>query len=280
MKYRKFGKTDLKISALGFGCMRLPTTTNAAGHHVVDTPVAVSLLRHAIEKGVNYFDTAYGYHGGESEVVTGLALRDGYRERVHLATKFPCWEFKKKGDFERILKVQLKRLQTDYLDCYMLHALGRDSFQKIAVESGVLDRLIAAKKAGVVRHIGFSFHDGVETFKRIVDHTDAWDFCQIQYNYMDTTNQAGTEGLRYAAAKGLAVIVMEPLLGGKLADKMPDDVKTVFDGSGKTNTEMALDFIWNQPEASFLLSGMGTKKMVDENVKYANRSKVGMLTLD
>ena len=276
MKYRNFGRTPVKVSALGFGCMRLPTV----GENIVDIPQAVSIIRRAIDKGVNYLDTAYGYIGGESEKTVGLALQDGYRERVMVATKFPCWEFKQKGDFERILKIQLKRLKTDYLDCYMLHALGRDSFRKIAVENGVLENLVAAKKSGKVKHIGFSFHDNIDAFKTIVDHTDVWDFCQIQYNYMDTANQAGIEGLRYAAARGISVIVMEPLLGGKLADKMPADVQTVFDGTGKTNTEWALDFVWNHPEVSMLLSGMGTKQMVDDNIKYANRSKPGMLTAE
>jgi len=159
----------------------------------------------------------------------------------------------------------------------MLHALSRDSFEKIAVKAGVLERLVAAKKEGVVKHIGFSFHDNFETFKMIVDHTDVWDFCQIQYNYMDIANQAGTEGMRHAASKGLAVIAMEPLLGGKLADKMPAKAAKVFEGSGKTNTEWALDFLWNQPEVSMVLSGMGTKQMVDDNIKYAKRAKVGML---
>jgi len=277
MKYRKFGRTGFKVSALGFGCMRLPLVTGEDGKQSVDTPAAVSLLRHAIDRGVDYFDTAFGYHNSESEVVVGHALRDGYREKVRVATKFPCWDFKKKGDFERVLEIQLGRLQTSYIDCYMLHGLSADSFGQIAVKAGVLERLVAAKREGVVKNIGFSFHDNLETFKRIVDYTDVWDFCQIQYNYMDTANQAGTEGMRHAAAKGLAVIAMEPLLGGKLADKMPAKIAKFFDGTGKTNTEWALDFLWNQPEISMALSGMGSKQMVDDNIKYANRSKIGML---
>ena len=281
MKYREFGKTGEKISTLGFGCMRfpmMPADPSAPEQKpAVNIPEAVALLRHAIDNGVNYVDTAYGYHGGESEKIVGLALRDGYRQRTNLATKFPCWEFKQPGDFDRILDIQLERLQTDHLDFYMLHALSRDSWEKIALQGGVLEQLRAAKASGKVRRIGFSFHDNLDVFKSIVDHTDAWDFCQIQFNYLDIANQAGLAGLRHAAAKGLAVIVMEPLRGGKLADLMHDDVRKVFDGTGKTNTEWALDFVWNHPEVSLLLSGMGTRRMVDENMEYADRASAGML---
>lgn len=281
MKYRKFGKTGVKVSALGFGAMRLPVIpvdkSDPKLKSVVDDDAAVALIRRAIDKGVNYVDTAYGYHGGNSERVVGLALQDGYREKTYLATKFPCWEWKKSGDFGRILNKQLKRLKTDHIDFYMLHALGAQSWNDIILKNGLLEKLIKAKKSGKVRHIGFSFHDNLDVFKSIVDYTDAWDFCQIQLNYIDTDNQAGLAGLRYANAKGLAVVVMEPLHGGSLANLMSPDVVKVFEGTGKSHVEWGLDFIWNMPEVALLLSGMGSKQMVDDNIKYAGRSSVGML---
>lgn len=281
MKYRKFGKLGLEVSALGFGAMRLPVIladpSDPKSKSSVDDPEAIRLIRRAIDQGLNYVDTAYGYHGGDSERVVGLALQDGYRDKTFLATKFPCWEWKQPGDFERILDKQLQRLRTDYLDFYMLHALGAQSWNDIILKNGLLDNLLKAKQSGKVRHMGFSFHDSLDAFKQIVDYTDQWDFCQIQLNYIDTEYQAGLAGLRYASSKGLAVIVMEPLHGGDLANVSPD-VAAIFAGTGKTPVEWALDYIWNMPEVALLLSGMGSQQMVDDNLVYADRSAVGMLS--
>ena len=280
MKYREFGKTGIQVSALGFGAMRLPVVAidpqDPKSEKVVDEKEAVAIIRRAIRKGVNYVDTAYGYHGGHSERIVGLALQDGWREKTYLATKFPCWQWKKSGDFGRILNTQLKRLQTDHIDFYMFHAVGAQSWNDVILKQGLLEKMLKARKAGKIRHIGFSFHDSLEVFKSIVDYTDIWDFCQIQINYLDTEHQAGLAGLRYAHAKGLAVIAMAPLKGGTLAN-LPQEAAKVFEGTARSPVEWGLDFLWNMPEVSMLLSGMGTRQMVDDNVQYAGRSKPGML---
>jgi predicted aldo/keto reductase-like oxidoreductase len=276
MQYRKFGKLDWQASALGFGCMRLPTLDGKAGN--IDQDKVNEMLHTAIEAGVNYFDTAYVYHDQMSEVALGRALQGGYRERVRLATKSPIWLIKESADFDRLLDEQLKRLQTGTIDFYLLHALNRESWAKVQ-QLDLLRRAEAAKADGRIRYLGFSFHDNLETFKQIVDGYDAWDFCQIQYNYMDTTVQAGTEGLQYAAEKGLAVIIMEPLLGGKLALDLPA-TRPLWDSAAQKRkpADWALQWLWNHPEVSLVLSGMGTLQQVEENLRSASVSGPGTLT--
>jgi predicted aldo/keto reductase-like oxidoreductase len=275
MQYRKFGKIDWQASALGFGCMRLPTIDGKAGN--IDQEKTTAMIRKAIETGVNYFDTAYVYHDQMSEVALGKALQDGYRERVRIATKSPIWLINEGADFDRLLDEQLQRLQTKTIDFYLLHALNRESWAKIQ-KLGLLQRAAAAKADGRIRYIGFSFHDDLETFKQIVDGYDAWDFCQIQYNYMDTSVQAGTEGLHYAAEKGLAVVIMEPLLGGKLALDLPATRPLWASAAQKRKpADWALQWLWNQPEVSLVLSGMGAMEQVEENLHSASVSKPGLL---
>ncbi len=284
MQYRNFGKHELKVSALGFGAMRLPTRKiQGAGNRLdsnIDEAEAIKMIRYAIDNGVNYVDTAYGYHGGESEILTGKALQDGYRNKTMLATKSPVWHIKKPEDFDRLLDEQLSKLQTEYVDFYLLHAIGRHSWRNTVLKQDVLQRAEAAKKAGKIKYLGFSFHDGINAFKEIVDGYDKWDFCQIQYNYMDIENQAGMEGLKYAASKGLAVVIMEPLLGGRLANP-PKDIKAIFDesGTGRSASDWGLEWLWNQPEVSVVLSGMSTMRQVEENIAAADRSGVGGFSL-
>lgn len=277
MQYRKFGKLDWQPSALGFGCMRLPIIDGKAGQ--IDQAKVDEMIHRAFEAGVNYYDTAYAYHEGKSEAALGKALAGGLREKVRVATKSPVWLINEAGDFDRLLDEQLKRLQTDHVDFYLLHALNRDYWAKIQ-KLGLLKRAEAARADGRIRHLGFSFHDNLETFKQIVDGHNAWDFCQIQYNYMDTTVQAGTEGLQYAAAKGLGVVIMEPLLGGKLALDLPA-TRPIWDSAEKKRTpaDWALQWVWNHPEVSVVLSGMSTLRQVEENIQSAGVSGPGTLTV-
>jgi hypothetical protein len=276
MHYRRFGELDWKASALGFGCMRLPTEN---GKEDIDEAQATEMLRYAIDNGVNYVDTAYPYHGGNSEPFVGRALQDGYREKVRVATKMPSWKIEGREDFDRYLNEQLERLQTEHVDFYLLHALREDSWHKLR-NLDVLDWAEGAIEDGRVGHLGFSFHDDYEVFKEIVDAYD-WTFCQIQYNYMDLENQAGTRGLKYAASRGLAVVIMEPLLGGKLVDP-PESVQEIWNQSPTTRSpaDWALQWLWHQPEVSVVLSGMSTMDHVVENVTSADRSRTGILTAD
>jgi predicted aldo/keto reductase-like oxidoreductase len=195
MQYRKFGKLDWQASALGFGCMRLPTTDGMPISENIDEAEATAMLRRAIDEGVNYVDTAYTYHGGRSEVVLGRALRGGYREKVKLVTKSPVWLVRAAEDFDTYLNEQLQKLEDDHIDLYLLHGLSARRWDTL-LELGVMERAEAAVRDGRIGHIGFSFHDRLEAFKRIVDEYDGWAMAQIQYNYMDTESQAGTEGPR------------------------------------------------------------------------------------
>lgn len=274
MQYRDFGKTGEKVSALGFGCMRLPTQKNLL--HSIDEPEAIKIIREGIDQGINYIDTAFFYHNGKSEGLVGKALGDGYREKVLLATKSPFGGFKFGFEFDKILDTQLKRLQTDHIDMYLLHAASLKSWKNSALKFDLLSKMEKARDAGKIRYIGFSFHDSLDAFMTILNGYDRWDFCQIQYNYVNTDYQAGTKGLEAAAAKGLGVIVMEPLLGGKLAQ--PTENLQAALPAGVPPVQAALDFIWDRPEVSLLLSGMSNAQQVRENLQYADESRIGKLS--
>ena len=279
MQYRKFGKLDWKVSALGFGAMRLPTIEGDQAK--VDEAEAIRMIRYAIDHGVNYLDTAYMYHGGLSERIVGRALQDGYREKIRLTTKLPVQQVQSDEDFDRLLNEQLERLQTDKLDFYLLHGLNSSSWAKVR-DLGILPRAERAMADGRFDHFGFSFHDDYDAFKGIIDDYDNWTLCQMQYNYMDIEFQAGTRGLEYAAGKGLAVVVMEPLRGGRLAKQPSEKVANVFENAPQKRTPAAwgLLWVWNHPEVSLALSGMSTMEQVVENVDVAGHSGPGTFTTD
>jgi predicted aldo/keto reductase-like oxidoreductase len=278
MQYRRFGSLDWKSSALGFGCMRLPVLNNDSGE--INEREAARMVRHAIDHGLNYVDTAYPYHRENSERFVGRVLQDGYREKVCLATKLPIWKVNEAEDFDRILNEQLSKLQTDHVDFYLLHGLGNERWSKVR-DMGVREWLLKARESGRIRHLGFSFHDELPVFKEIIDSFEDWDFCQIQYNYIDIEHQAGTEGLQYAAARGMGVVVMEPLLGGRLVNP-PEPIRAMWDEFPvrRSPADWALQWLWNQPEVSVVLSGMSAFQQVEENLASADRSGIGKLTAE
>lgn len=270
MKYRKFGRIGWEVSALGFGAMRLPILDNDFSK--INEPETIRMIRYAIDHGVNYIDSAYGYHRGNSEIIIGKALKDGYRERVRVATKLPCHDISKPEDFDLCLNEQLKRLGTERIDFYLLHHLNKLIWPKM-LNLGILNWADAAIADGRIGYLGFSFHDNYELFKEIVDFYD-WTLCQIQYNFADENFQAGTRGLRYANKKGLAVIVMEPNKGGRLI-KPPENIAKLWEETvvKKTPQELALRWVWNHPEVTLALSGMNKFEQVVENVSFTEYSE-------
>lgn len=279
MKYRQFDKLGWEASALGFGAMRLPVVNG--DYNNIDEAEAIRMIRYAIDNGVNYVDTAWGYHGGNSELLVAKALKDGYREKIALATKLPSWLIKKEEDMDYYLDKQLERLETDHIDFYLLHALNKDRWENYK-EFNIFNWIEKVKAQGKIKHIGFSFHDEFNVFKGIVDDWDKWDFCQIQYNYMDIDSQAGLEGLKYAASKGLAVVIMEPVRGGRLAGQPPKPVTDLWSISKteRTPADWALQWLWNQPEVTIVLGGMSTMEQVKQNIESAGKSGVDTLSQD
>jgi hypothetical protein len=275
MLYRMMQDKGNPLSILGFGCMRLPVNKD----YSVDEAEARRQIRFAIDRGVNYVDTAYSYHNGQSEPILGRILKDGYREKVNVATKLPCWLINTREDMDRILNEQLQRLQTDHIDFYMLHGLTKGSWEKMK-GLGAGEFLDAAVQDGRIRHAGFSFHHSLTAFKEIVDSRD-WTFCQIQYNFMDEHYQAGTGGLHYAAKKGLGVIAMEPIRGGHLAKDVPG-IREIWSRSttgGKFSpAQWALRWVWNHPEVTLALSGMNTMQQVEQNLAVADCGLPNSLT--
>lgn len=277
MKYRTFGSTGVEMSALGLGCMRLPTVPLIP--QKVDVKKSVSLIRNAIDQGVNYIDTAWPYHFGGSEKVVGMALQDGYRDRVHLVTKLFMPLVRKPEDFDNFLNKQLDKLQTDHLDTYLFHALNKGAFEKVKTLK-LIEKMLEARQQGKLKYIGFSFHDTLPVLKEIIDFFD-WDVTQIQYNYMDTGIQATSEGLKYAAAKQMAVVIMEPVKGGQLANPPQEALDVMARAKARRSpVDWALQYLWNLPEVSVVLSGMGSRQMLDENCRSADRSGIGTLSED
>jgi predicted aldo/keto reductase-like oxidoreductase len=276
LKFRKMGSLDWKVSALGLGCMRLPP--RRINRLRARTKESVDLIRYGIDQGINYIDTAWPYHLGDSEKIIGQALEDGYREKVHLVTKLPMFMVRNSKNFDKYITTQMKRLKTDYLDSYLFHAVNAGQFQKIK-NLKLLEKMEKAKDEGLIRSIGFSFHDTLPVFKEIIDYFP-WDITQIQYNYFDTNVQATTEGLKHAHSKGIAVVIMEPLKGGTLANPPKEALKILNSSQIKrTPVDWALQFLWNKPEVSVVLSGMNSKKMIKENCQSADNSGINSLSI-
>ena len=272
MKYRndRYGNP---ISVLGYGCMRF-TVKN--GH--IDVAKAREEIQRAFDSGINYYDTAYVYPGNE-EALGEIMESLGIREKVNIATKLPHYRLKKAEDIEKYFREELRRLRTTYVDYYLMHMLNDvRSWERISA-LGIQDWIRAKKESGEIRQIGFSYHGNTEMFKQLIDAYD-WDFCQIQYNYMDEYSQAGVEGLRYAAAKGLPVVIMEPLRGGWLANKLPKDAGKILADFPENRSPAAWGFrwLWNQPEVTCVLSGMNSREMVEENLKTAEEAVPGCMT--
>jgi predicted aldo/keto reductase-like oxidoreductase len=274
MQYRTFGKTGLQVSALGFGCMRFPVINKDSSR--INEEEATKMLHYAIDQGVNYIDTAYPYHAkdfsqpGSSEPFLAKALKNRYREKVHLATKLPCWLVQAPEDLERFLDEQLARLETDRFDFYLLHSLNSFTWEKMK-GFGALEFLDKAIKDGKIRYAGFSFHDEIDLFKEIVDAYD-WSMCQIMYNYYDEDFQAGREGLEYAASRDIPVVAMEPLRGGALVSGLPREAREVLEAAvpGRSEVDWALGWLWNHPAVSVVLSGMSHLDHVNENLELAD----------
>jgi predicted aldo/keto reductase-like oxidoreductase len=273
MQYRRMRRVEAPLSILGFGAMRLPMAPDGR----IDWSSATALVRHAIDCGVNYVDTAYVYHDGESEPFLGAALADGYRERVHLATKLPGWLVQSRADMDRLLDEQLGRLRTDAVDFYLLHGMTGEGFERLR-GLGVLEFLDDALSDGRIRHTGFSFHDDFAAFTAIVDAYD-WTLAQVQYNYLDVHYQGGEEAVRYAADRGLGVVVMEPLRGGALARPIPGAAELwARAGTGRTPAAWGFAWLWDQPEVTVVLSGMNAMDQLDENLATAEEARPGMLS--
>lgn len=274
MQYRTFDKTGQKVSLLGMGTMHLPVTEDGQ----VDREAAISMIRHSIDEGINYVDTAYMYHDGESEKIVGQALKDGYREKVLLADKMPVWLAKDEEAMRSIFDEQFARLEVDVIDMYLVHNVTVPVWKR-AQKFHLMDFLEEKRAEGKIRHIGFSFHDQLSLFKEVID-SYPWDFCQIQLNYMDKEFQAGEEGLHYAAEKGIPVIIMEPLKGGKLTDTLPPSVKALWKQAEiqRTPAEWALRWVANHSEILTILSGMSAPEQLEENLRILSQAKPNSLT--
>ena len=269
MNYRK-DKYGNDISILGYGCMRFSRTAGK-----IDLEKTEKEIMTAFHHGVNYFDTAYVY-GGSEAALGKILKRNHIRKQVYIATKLPHYLIKATDSMDKYFKEQLRRLQTNYVDYYLMHMLTDVQTWERLKSLGILEWLEEKKKNGAIRQVGFSYHGNSDMFCQLVDAYD-WDFCQIQYNYMDENSQAGRKGLQYANKKGLPVIIMEPLRGGKLVNRLPKEAEKIFEKYPVKHTpaQWALRWLWNQPEVTCVLSGMNSKKMVQDNIKTASTVSVG-----
>lgn len=262
MEKRKMENLGIETSLLGFGCMRFPILENGE----INEPEAEKMLDKAIAEGVNYIDTAYPYHGGKSEIVTGKILKKYDRDSFYLATKLPLWLVNSLEDVDRLFEEQLSKLQTDYIDFYLMHALGRERWDAMK-KLGVVERLEKLKEEGRIKYLGFSFHDSYEVFEEILNYRE-WDFCQIQLNYMDAEEQAGVKGASLAASKNVPLVIMEPVKGGSLA-VFADDIMGKFHAINPeaSAASFALRWVGSLPGVKVILSGMSTMEQVEDNLK-------------
>ena len=274
MQYRTFKKLDREVSLLGMGTMRLPETEDGQ----INEPEAIDIIRSAIDAGINYVDTAFGYHNGKSEGLVGKALRDGYREKVLLADKMPIWLAKDEEHRKEMFQTQLERLDTDYIDMYLVHSVNKPNWKRIK-KLNLMPFLEEMKAAGKIKHIGFSFHDSYELFEEVLD-SYPWEFCQIQLNYMDKDIQAGVKGLKLAAEKGLSVIIMEPLKGGKLTTGIPPTVQELWNNAPVKRTPAEWGFKWlaNMPEVTLILSGMSSGEQLQQNIATVSAADLNVLS--
>ncbi len=264
-------KADLSI--LGFGCMRFPKKGNG-----VDMEETERELAYAIEHGINYFDTAYIYKGNE-KVLGSLVAKNHWREQIKIATKIPHYMIKSMEGLDKLFQEQLNRLQTDYVDNYLMHMLPDVYIWSKLIRMGILDWIQEKKSSGQIRNIGFSYHGNTQHFVELLDAYD-WDFCQVQYNYMDEFSQAGRAGVEHAEEKGIPVIIMEPLRGGRLVNDLPVKAVEAFQKAEpkRSPAEWGLRWLWNQSGVSVILSGMNSMDMVKENIRIAQNVRVGELT--
>ena len=279
MQYRTMPGSDEKLSVLGFGCMRLPTKGRFVSS--IDVQEAKKQILYAIDNGVNYLDTAYPYHKGESESFLGkYILKNGYREKVNIATKLPVFMINKKEKFDEIFSKQLAKLNVEYIDYYLLHAINGSTWEKMK-SLGIIDWMKGIKNQGRVRKLGFSYHGAYEDFPGVVNDFD-WDFTQIQYNILDENMQAGRAGIEYAHDKGLGVIVMEPLRGGSLAGKLPRQIEQIYERSGisRSPAQWALRWIYDNPAVTLLLSGMNDLEHIKQNIETASQAYPRCMTPD
>ena len=277
MKYREFGKLGIKGSAFGLGCMRF--NGEASGDSIIDEQKAISLIRRAIDGGVTYIDTAYVYLDQTSEIVVGKALQDGYRDKVTIATKMPAEYVKNRKDMEELLDTELKKLQTDHIDFYLMHGIDLKKWEYFK-SIGAPEFFDEMKAAGKIRYKCFSFHGPYDEFEKILTDSD-WDMVQIQYNFMDINNQAGTKGLELAGKLGIPVVIMEGLLGGRLA-KAPDNVQAIYDSFPVKRTPVEWSFRWlcNHPEVATVLSGCNEAEQIDDNLRIFDTVEPGIMTED
>ncbi len=277
MKYRKFDKIEMPASIFGLGCMRFNGA--ASGDSIIDEEKAISLIRRAIDGGVNYLDTAYVYLDKTSEIVLGKALLDGYRDKVTIATKMPLGAVKNREDMEKLLDEELKKLQTDHIDYYLMHGIDKNGWEKFKA-IGAPEFFDDMKKEGKIKYKCFSFHGSYEDFEYILKDCD-WDMVQIQYNIMDIDNQAGTKGLKLAGELGIPVVIMEGLLGGKLA-KAPDTVQALYDSFPEKRSAVEWAFRWlaNNPEIMTILSGCNEADQIDDNLRIFDTTEANIMSED